>query len=259
MKKRIFLLDSKRGTGELVKFLQARAVIVDDISQAELIVVCGGDGTMLDAIGSFWDRFIPFTGFNFGHIGFLLNDPSKEVLDEILTDKVEVVSVRLLKARLFDEKGKDKGEVYAFNDIYFERTSVQTVNLRVAVNGKILFNPLIGDGVIVATAAGSTAYNAAAGGVIVPLGIGSLILTGICPAVFHRWRSAQLPAEAKVTLEALDFDRRPVRLVVDGREIRGVVKVEAELSDRQVQLVFAASQKFKEKVLSLQMGTFPGR
>ncbi len=259
MKKRIFLLDSQRGTGELVKFLKGRTVIVDDVNQADLIVVCGGDGAMLDAIGSFWHNFVPFVGFNFGHIGFLLNDPSKEVVDEILTDRVEVVAVRLLKAQLFDEKGRYKGEVYAFNDVYFERTSVQTVNLRVAVNGRVKFNPLIGDGVIVATAAGSTAYNAAAGGVIVPLNVDSLILTGICPAVFHHWRSAQLPAEAKVTLEALDLDKRPLRLVVDGREISGVAKVEVELSDKQVQLVFAASQKFKEKVLSLQLGIFPMR
>jgi len=210
---------------------------------------------MLKAIRIFQEYQIPFSGLNYGHIGFLMNRPDVENLEEILRNEAAVISVNILQAGLYGKTGEYIGKEYAFNDFYFERSTHQTVNIRISVNGKIRFDPLIGDGVIVCTSAGSTAYNASAGGVIMPIGTNSMVLTGICPAVFHYWRTSLLAAESNVILEPIETDKRPVRFVADGLVRTGVAKAKISYSERYVKIAFVGSQDFREKVLNLQFNT----
>lgn len=228
--------------------------LVDHPEEAESIFVLGGDGKILRAIREYYLLGVPFFGFNFGHTGFLMNEPTKEVLAEIVKGEFHLIEQKLLRGEILDQNDRVWAEELAFNDIYFERASSKTVRIRISINGKIQFDPLIGDGVIVCTPAGSTAYNASADGEILPLGAQALVLTGICPAVHHHWRSSILPFGAKILLEAVDIEERPVRLLADGREIEGGTKIQIQYSNLKVQLGFAQSQDFHEKVLRLQLG-----
>ena len=218
---------------------------------AKKIIVLGGDGTMLNAIRSWANLEIPFFGLNYGHKGFLLNTPEIQKITELKEGEIETVTTKLLKCYVLN---KELGPVpFAFNDLYFERTSPQTAKIKVTINGKLYFDPLICDGIIVSSAAGSTAYNAAAGGIILPIENDSMVITGICPAVYHNWRTAQLSHNAKIILEPIETKKRPVRFLADGIEIPKVNKVEIGYSKKTVKLIFAKSENFRNKILNLQL------
>ncbi len=237
-----------------VKLIQERFTCVRDPRQAEALLVMGGDGTMLDAIRKYQGFGLPFVGLNYGHVGFLMNTASVEVIEEIADDFTQSVTTQLLKADLYDQAGNRLPPVLAFNDFYMERTRIAAAYVRISVEGTVLFDPLIADGVIVSTAAGSTAYNAAAGGMIVPLDASAICLTGISPAIFHSWRTSVLSISCQVTLEALSTEQRPVRLLADGKLIKGVQKAIVSAADCYVQLLFARSYDYRQKVLNAQFG-----
>ena len=140
---------------------------------------------------------------------------------------------------------------------YIERAGTQTAHLRVSVDGQIRFDPLICDGIIVSSPAGSPAYNAAASGAILPLDSRALVLTGICPAIFHKWRSGVLPENSTITIEALETEKRPVRFMTDGVEVTSSVhptKAIVKFTKNSIQLGFVDSQDFGQKVTDLQFG-----
>lgn len=251
--KKVFIVNPEHVQADkVIHYIYDHIEVVKEPYNAELIVVAGGDGAMLKAIRAYRDLGLTFTGFNYGHIGFLMNKASLKTVDEILHDNMEVIQVNMLQAEYFDAEGNYLGCECAFNDFYFERSTTQAAKIRVTVNGKVRFDPLIGDGVLVCTSAGSTAYNASAGGIILPIGTNSMVLTAICPAVFQHWRTTQLPADTEVMLEPVDVKRRPVHFVADGivKEKVGMAKI--KYSDKFVKVAFARSQDFREKVLQLQ-------
>ncbi len=257
--KKVYLVAKEEKFSRQLPLDEFQLVLLDSPGQAESIFVLGGDGTMLSAIRNYFHFKIPFFGFNFGHLGFLMNKPTQEVLAEIINGNFQLITQRLLIGEMFDRRFDQKEEksnffLLAFNDFYFERANSKTIRIRVSIDDKIQFDPLIGDGIIVCTPAGSTAYNASAGGKILPLETSALVLTGICPAVHHHWRSSILPPETTILLEAIDIKERPVRLIADGIQIKGGSKIQIRYSDVKVQLGFAQSQNFREKVLRLQLG-----
>lgn len=237
---------------EIISHLGKKRKLTDHPSKAEMILVLGGDGTMLKAIRKFGVNNIPFCGLNFGHTGFLLNEYIPGVLEQILGNKLNYVTAPLLKAQLYDRNGTTLQSAYAFNDIVMERSTANTAKITIKVGAEIYVDPLVCDGIIVSTAAGSTAYNASAGGVIVPIETNSLLITASNPAIFHAWKCAQISAESKVMIEARELDKRPVRLVADGDEIPNAVKAEISYSNKTVRLAFVTTQDFRRKVLDLQ-------
>ncbi|HLC14757.1 MAG TPA: NAD(+)/NADH kinase [Thermodesulfovibrionia bacterium] len=253
IKKKIYLVNPEHiQDDEVIRYICNNTEIVGNPAEGELIVVAGGDGAMLKAIRAYRDLELPFTGFNYGHIGFLMNKASLQTVREIFHDNMEIIVVKMLHADLYNRQGQYLSCECAFNDFYFERTTPQAAKIRITVNDKVRFDPLIGDGVLVCTSAGSTAYNASAGGIILPIGTNSMVLTGICPAVFQHWRTTQLSADALVTLEPVDMEKRPVQFVADGivNDKVGIAKI--KYSDKIVKVAFAQSQNFHEKVLQLQ-------
>lgn len=238
----------------LIKKIKSKLEIVDTSQKADLILVLGGDGTMLTAIKKYYPLHVPFVGFNFGHLGFLLNEAKEDIVDEIISGDFDTVENRLLRAELFSNN-KKLPTTLAFNDFYFERSTPQTCRIKIAVNNKTRFEKLVCDGAIVSTPAGSTSYNASAGGKILPIDSRHLVLTAICPALFHNWRSAQLSHNSIITLTALDTERRPVAFMADGQQISNVTKAQISYSTQKVKLLFAHSQDFREKFLRLQFST----
>lgn len=258
MKKKVFLVkaDSLVIPKEMRDYLDKNFIVHSKVDESEIIMVCGGDGAMLRAVRQYYQLRIAFCGLNYGHIGFLMNSPKLKILDEIAQEDFESIEINLLKAKTYNRDEKELGFEYAFNDFYFERASTQTAKIRIMVNDKVRFNPLICDGVIICSSAGSTAYNASAGGHVLPIGTNNLVLTGIVPAPFHNWHTIQLSSDAEVIFEAVETDQRPVRFIVDGIELSDVFKAKIKLSRKSVNILFAKSEDFREKRLRSQFSHY---
>ncbi len=231
-------------------------------STAEAIVVIGGDGAMLHAIQQYRDFNLPFIGLHKGgpsSIGFIMNDLSQENLDELRPNKIQFIESKFLAADLLSG-GQSVKTVYAFNDVNFERTSTQVLKINVAVNREIYFQPIQCDGILVSTAAGSTAYNANAGGAIIPVDANGLVLTAIAPQRCFGWNTAVLSENHTVSLELVEPDKRPARFVADGVDQgANFTKANIYISHKIVKIGFSASSNFRKKVMDLQFRGRVGR
>ena len=219
--------------------------------QADAIVALGGDGLMLQTLHRFINDKIPIYGMNRGSVGFLMNDYREDGLLERLT-AAEITRINPLSMIATDKSGKvHKG--LAINEVSLFRERYQAAKLRVSIDGKVRHDELICDGILVATPAGSTAYNLSAHGPIVPIKAPLLAVTPISPFRPRRWRGALVPNKVHVSITVLEAEKRPVSAVADHVEIRQVVKVEIEKA-RAIELfmMFDADHSFEERVLAEQ-------
>ena len=196
--------------------------------QADVIVALGGDGFILHTLHRFMDRRTPVYGMNRGSVGFLMNAFTEEGLPDRLNQANEEI-LRPLAMHACDERG-ELSEALAINEVALTRDSAQAAKIRIIIDGKVRMEQLIADGVLVATPAGSTAYNLSAHGPIVPMGSGILALTPISAFRPRRWRGALLSNQAKVVFEVQEHTKRPILAVADSKEVRNVVRVEVEES-----------------------------
>lgn len=200
---------------------------------AELVVALGGDGFMLQTLHAMLERhrIVPVFGMNLGTVGFLMNEWRPSGLDDRLARaKAFKVTPLTMIATTVD------GETHvlpAINEVSLLRETRQTAKLEVTVNDRVVLPELVCDGILVATPAGSTAYNLSAHGPILPLGSQMLALTPISPFRPRRWRGAILPERARIALTVLDPGKRPVSAVADQREVRDVARVEIEIDHRR--------------------------
>ena len=217
--------------------------------QANLVLVVGGDGTMLHAIRSQWRHRLPFYGINAGHLGFLLNDEMAEgaAVGDLLVEHLPLLWVEM------DLASGERRSALAFNDAWLERASGQTAWLRVAVDGCERLSKLVADGALVGTAAGSTAYARAMGAHPLPLNVPSLMLVGsnvLHPAFF---KPAVLPIGSTVELTSLEPHKRPLRGFIDGILQGEVTGLRARVSHAaSVELVFDPRQDLGEKLARIQ-------
>jgi NAD+ kinase len=214
-------------------------------AQADIIVALGGDGLMLQTLHRNIRRRIPIYGMNLGTIGFLLNTYKETGLLQRLkrARKVTLTPLRMLATTT---RGKQH-EVMAINEVSLLRSSRQTARIAVAVA------ELSCDGALVATPAGSTAYNLSAHGPILPLGAGLLALTPINAFRPRRWRGALLPRASRVDLTILDPRKRPVAAAADSVEIANVAKVTVtEATDIELTLLFDPEHDLEERILKEQ-------
>ena len=219
--------------------------------EAEVVVALGGDGHMLQALHRFVSTGIPIYGMNRGTVGFLMNDYREDGLAERL-DAAEMTAIHPLRMRAVDGSGKAH-EAIAFNEVSLLRQRHQAAKLRIAVDGLTRLDELICDGVIVATPAGSTAYNLSAHGPILPINSKLLAVTPISPFRPRGWRGAILPHEARVSITVMESDKRPVAAVADHVEVRQVCEVEvAEDRTRSARILFDPGHSLAERVLREQ-------
>lgn len=223
MKRALVASPTDEAQQALVKLLQARDWV--DIEDADMVVALGGDGFMLQTLHAMLEegRILPVFGMNLGTLGFLMNDWKPDGLDERLS-RAKSFSVSPLRMEAETVSG-ERISFPAINEVSLLRETRQTAKLEVNVNDRVVIEELVCDGVLVATPAGSTAYNRSANGPILPLGAAMLALTPISPFRPRRWRGAILPESARVKFRVLEPVKRPVSAVADQKEVRDVATV----------------------------------
>ena len=219
--------------------------------QADVVVALGGDGFMLETLHRFLGHRTPIYGMNRGTVGFLMNAYQEDdVIERLAAAEVTVLHPLMMLAESADGR---KTEAVAINEVSLLRQTRQAAKIRISVDDTVRTPELICDGVLVATAAGSTAYNLSAHGPILPLGCGLMALTPISAFRPRRWRGAVLPARARVRLEILEPGRRPVSAVADHTEVREVVDVRiSEQRDIEIELLFDPEHNLEERILDEQ-------
>jgi NAD+ kinase len=217
---------------------------------ADIIVALGGDGHMLDTLRGRLKDKKPVYGMHRGTIGFLMNEYDEVDLPERLA-KAEPIRVRPLVAKC--ESAKGVAEERAFNEVSLFRQTAQTAKLRISIDGSERLAELSCDGLMVATPAGSTAYNFSAHGPILPIDSRLLALTPISAFRPRRWRGALLPHRALVRVEVLEADRRPVSATADNVETRNVLAVEIREDTAAAQtLLFDPGHALDERIVREQ-------
>jgi NAD+ kinase len=214
----------------------------------DLCVAIGGDGWMLTCIRELGPRYV-FLGLNAGHLGFLLNDIADldQVVDQLRHSAWTAANFPRLGMHTQSPSGESL-EAMAVNDLYAERSTGQTAHLRLRINGETVVERLICDGLLIATALGSTAYSYSAGGVPTHPLVRSIQITPVCP---HSPRLSPfiLPEGARIEVDALQTDRRPVRVVADGRDIGPMASMQIQVGD-EIRLAFLDGHQFTRTLIS---------
>ena len=221
---------------------------------ADVICALGGDGFMLQTLHRHGDRGIPVFGMKLGTVGFLMNQYRPgELLGRL--HAAEPAVLRPLEMTAVTDSGATVSSL-AYNEVSLLRQTRQAAHLRVHLNGQVRLDELVCDGALVATPAGSTAYNFSAHGPILPLGSAVIALTPIAAFRPRRWRGALLRADTLVKLEVLDPYKRPVSATADSHEVRDVVEVTIrESRERTVTLLFDPEHNLEERILNEQFVT----
>ena len=222
--------------------------------QADAVVALGGDGLMLQSLHRFMGTGKPIYGMNKGSVGFLMNDFREDSLVERLeAAQRSIVHPLLMVAR--DLHGVAH-TARAINEVSMLRQTYQAAKLRVSIDDKVRLEELIADGLLIATPAGSTAYNLSVNGPILPLNAPLLALTPISAFRPRRWRGALLPDRAQIRIDVIEPELRPVSAVADHTEFRNVTEVDVSM-DRAVDLVMLhdPGHSLDERILREQFGT----
>lgn len=222
-----------------------------DIDEADIIVALGGDGLMLATLHQVMDQGKPIFGMHQGSVGFMMNGYQEDNLRERLSDaKMTLLRPLVMTAR--DSDGKEH-RALAINEVSLLRMTAQAAKLQITVDGTQRLAELVCDGALVATPAGSTAYNLSAHGPILPIDAKLLALTPISAFRPRRWRGALLPQMADVTFTALEAEKRPVSAVADHTEFRNVVEVNIKQSKKHEMLIlFDSDHSLDERILAEQ-------
>jgi NAD+ kinase len=219
------------------------------MEEAEQVIALGGDGFLLQTLHEMLHqgRLCPIFGMNRGTVGFLMNEWRIEGLRERV-NKAKAFSVAPLKMEAVSVHGERRTNP-AINEVSLLRETRQTAWIEVSVNGRVVLPELVCDGVLVATPAGSTAYNLSAQGPILPLGSKLVALTPISPFRPRRWRGALIPDDLTILFRVLDADKRPVSAVADQLEVREVATVEISVDRSQaLTLLFDPEHALDERI-----------
>jgi NAD+ kinase len=248
---RLAFVASGRPDAQAVRARLAQRYGDVSVEDAQVIVALGGDGFMLETLHKTLGRSTPIYGMNQGSVGFLMNDYNEERLLERI-NAAERAIIHPLVMTTVDASGRSNHGL-AINEVSLLRQTGQTAKLRISIDDKVRLAELFCDGAMVATPAGSTAYNLSAHGPIIPLDGRVLALTPISAFRPRGWRGALLKHDAKVRFEVLEPDKRPVSAVADNFEVRDVAEVRvAEDRETRLHMLFDAGRSLEERVLAEQ-------
>lgn len=222
-----------------------------DPESADVIVALGGDGFMLQTLHETMDTGKAIYGMNRGSVGFLMNEYGEENLRERIADASRE-TLRPLEMVAETVDGRSETSL-AINEVSLLRQSYQAAKIRISIDEKVRLAELICDGVMVATPAGSTAYNLSAHGPILPIDAELLALTPVSAFRPRRWRGALVPNRATVNFDILEADKRPVNAVADHWEVKSVARVTVrESTSSTANLLFDANHSWDERILAEQ-------
>jgi len=264
---------STSGDGDLIKRFEKIALVASEtpraqeafsnlatqrdwvpLEEADAVVVLGGDGFMLHTLHKMLERgrIVPAYGMNRGTVGFLMNryDMRANVMRRL--EKARGKTISPLRITAVTQDG-EMHRMRAINELSLLRETRQTGKIEVTVGSRVRIEELVGDGILVSTPAGSTAYNLSANGPILPLDSRMLALTPISPFRPRRWRGAILPDEMPITLRVLEPAKRPVAAVADQKELRDIAEVSVEIDHSSaLELLFDPGQSLAERIVSEQ-------
>lgn len=222
-----------------------------EVSKCDIIISIGGDGFLLKNLHSYNELSIPFFGINYGSIGFLMNTKD----DNDLTKIIEKSKETILKPLEMNGKDMDDTPFHstAYNEVSLMRQSHQAAKINIEINKIQRMEELICDGVLVSTAAGSTAYNLSAHGSIIPLDSDLLALTPISSFRPRRWRGALLNQKNEIDFNIIDYKNRSVSVTADNKEFRNVKSVNIKSSNKNFcKILFDGNESIEEKILKEQ-------
>ena len=218
---------------------------------ADVIIALGGDGLMLASLHGFMDQGKPIFGMNYGSVGFLMNRYDEDGLIERIAE-AKMTLLHPLEMTAKDADGNSH-KALAINEVSLLRMTAQAAKLKIAVDGKTRMDELVCDGALLATPAGSTAYNLSAHGPILPIDAKLLALTPISAFRPRRWRGALLPENAEIIFTALEADKRPISAVADHSEFRNVVEVSVRQSKaHNLLMLYDKDHSLDERILAEQ-------
>jgi len=240
---------------DFIEALKAKHNVVD-IAQdqnVDVILVIGGDGTLLHALHYWMHLNKPFYGINAGSIGFLMNNfdiKQDDLLFNIQNSKISVIHP--LEASVVDIEGRQY-KALAINEVSIFRRTNQSAKFKIKVNDIEQMSELVADGALVCTPAGSTAYNLSAGGPVLPIGSNILALTPICPFRPRRWQGALLKHYSTIKFDIIEPTYRPVSAVADFHEFYDVVSVEIkEQSNVSISIMFNQTHSLESRIMKEQ-------
>ena len=218
---------------------------------ADVIVVLGGDGFMLEAIKNQMEKSLPLFGLNYGSVGFLMNAVNDEDLIQRLNSSQSIkISPLSMTANTADGSTH---EAIAINEVSLLRETHQAAKIKISIDSNVRLDELVCDGVLLSTPSGSTAYNLSAHGPILPINADVLALTPISAFRPRRWKGAILNNKSEVKFEVIDSHKRPVSAVADSAEFREIESVVIKQDNQKsVELLFDAQHSFEERILNEQ-------
>ena len=218
---------------------------------ADVIVVLGGDGFMLEAIKNQMEKSLPLFGLNYGSVGFLMNAVNDEDLIQRLNSSQSIkISPLSMTANTADGSAH---EAIAINEVSLLRETHQAAKIKISIDGNVRLDELVCDGVLLSTPSGSTAYNLSAHGPILPINADVLALTPISAFRPRRWKGAILNNKSEVKFEVIDSHKRPVSAVADSAEFREIESVVIKQDNQKsVELLYDAQHSFEERILNEQ-------
>ncbi|MDF1834152.1 MAG: NAD kinase [Alteraurantiacibacter sp. bin_em_oilr2.035] len=255
--KRLALLHSQNEKAAEAAFRLADCNDFVSLEDAEAVIALGGDGFMLDTLHSMLDleTVKPVFGLNLGTVGFLMNRhiQSCDLVERVA--KARRFTVSPLRMEAITQSG-ERERSCAINEVSLLRETRQTAKIEISVNGRVRISQLAGDGVLLSTPVGSTAYNLSANGPILPLDSRMLALTPISPFRPRRWPGAVLPDSSRVTFRVHEPTKRPVAVVADQKEVRDVAEVHVEIArDKEMTLLFDPGHALDERIVAEQFLT----
>ena len=250
LNKPVFLASSNNEAIEQKKVLEEQYGI-NSLDNADVIVVLGGDGFMLEAIKSHMSHNLPLFGLNYGSIGFLMNASNKDdLIKRINLSQSIVIAPLSMKVKSFDGNSH---EAIAINEVSLLRETHQASKIKISIDDKVRLDELICDGILISTPSGSTAYNLSAHGPILPINADVLALTPISAFRPRRWKGAILNNRSEVRFDIIDGKKRPVSAVADSTEFRDIESVTVKQdNENSIQLLFDEQHSFEERILNEQ-------
>ena len=246
LNKPVFLASSNNEAIEQKKVLEEQYG-TNSLDNADVIVVLGGDGFMLEAIKSHMSQSLPLFGLNYGSVGFLMNASNKDDLIKRI-NLSQSIQIAPLSMKVQSVDGSCH-EAIAINEVSLLRETHQASKIKISIDDKVRLEELICDGILISTPSGSTAYNLSAHGPILPINADVLALTPISAFRPRRWKGKIVNDKSKIVITNLNPSKRPISAVADNSEVRNAKSISVKTNNKiKFNLLYDKNRSLQKKI-----------